>query len=73
MSQLQINIQDGDQSHEGWAELTEAEAMALAQFCKRVTFSEMRDCAVDNDEAYLIRDAIDKLQTGLRLAGYAPR
>lgn len=39
-----------------------AEAMALAQFVKRVTWTEMRACAVDEAECYEIRAAIDKVQ-----------
>ena len=54
-------------------ELTEQEAMALAQFVKRVGWSEMRDNAVDDDEAYLIRDAISKIQDDLAEKGFAPR
>ncbi|MEM5460729.1 hypothetical protein VSR69_38805 [Paraburkholderia phytofirmans] len=53
--------------------MSEAEALALAQLCKRITFSDMRSCAVDDNEAYVIRDAVDKLQGALKAAGYAPR
>jgi hypothetical protein len=49
------------------------EAYALAQLCKRITFSDLRSCSVDNDEAYVMRDAVHKLQAALRSAGYAPR
>jgi len=53
--------------------LDKQEAMALAQFCKRLCWSDIRGCAVDDDEAYLMRDAVDKLQNALRDCGYAPR
>jgi hypothetical protein len=53
--------------------LTESQARALAQFVKRVTWTEMRSCAVDNQEAELIRDALDHVRTGLADEGYAPR
>ena len=53
--------------------MNEVEALALAQLCKRITFSDMRSCAVDDNEAYVMRDAIGKLQAALRTAGYAPR
>ena len=43
-------------------ELPSAEAMALAQFVKRVTWTEMRACAADEAECYEIRAAIDKVQ-----------
>jgi hypothetical protein len=54
-------------------ELPPSAALALAQFVKRVTWKEMRDCAVDEAEAYEIRAAIDTLQKALGQAGYAPR
>jgi hypothetical protein len=73
MSHLRLDIADGEASPEGYAELNEAEALALAQLCKRITFGDMRSCAVDDNEAYVMRDAIVKLQTALRTAGYAPR
>lgn len=53
--------------------LTEDEALALAQFVKRVGFSEMRQNATDDEEAYLIRAGIDALQKSLAAAGFAPR
>lgn len=54
-------------------ELTSAEAMALAQFVKRIGWSEMRQCAVDDKEAYEISDSIATLQKALNESGYAPR
>jgi hypothetical protein len=54
-------------------ELNEELADALAQFVKRVGFSEMRSNAVDDAEAYLIRDAIDRVRMGLANAGFSPR
>jgi len=54
-------------------DLPDEEAQALAQFVKRVTWSEMRACAVDEAECYQIRAAIDKLQRALADADYAPR
>jgi hypothetical protein len=53
-------------------ELPAAEALALAQFVKRVTWSAMRECAVDEAECYEIRAAIDKVQRALADASYAP-
>ena len=50
-----------------------SQAMALAQFVKRVTWSEIRSCAVDDDEAYLIREAIEALQRALAENGFSPR
>lgn len=54
-------------------ELPPAEALALAQFVKRVTWTEMRSCAVDEAECYEIRAAIDKVRSALAEANYAPR
>jgi hypothetical protein len=54
-------------------DLPPAEASALAQFVKRVTWTEMRACAVDEAECFEIRAAIDKVQRALADANYAPR
>ena len=53
--------------------LGEAQALALAQFVKRVGWSEFRANAVDDDEAREIRAAVDALQKALAEAGFAPR
>ena len=50
-----------------------AEALALAQFVKRVTWEAMRECSVDEAECYEIRAAIDKVRSALAEANYAPR
>ena len=57
----------------GDTELSDAETLALAQFVKRLGWSEFRQNAASDDEAYLIRDAVSKLQDALAGAGYAPR
>lgn len=49
------------------------QALALAQFVKRVGWSEFRGNAVDEREAYVIRDAVDALAKALAEQGYAPR
>lgn len=54
-------------------DLTEDQALALAQFVKRVTWSDFRQCAVDDDEAYLIGDAVNQVARSLADKGYAPR
>ncbi len=54
-------------------ELNAELAVALAQFVKRVGYTDMRSNAVDDQEAYLIRDAIDRVRIGLAKAGFAPR
>jgi hypothetical protein len=53
--------------------LTESQALALAQFVKRVGWQEFRQNAVDDDEAYVIRDAIDVVAKALKNEGFAPR
>lgn len=54
-------------------ELTEDEAEQLAQFLKRVGFSDFRGLATSDQEAYLMRDATDRLRVALREVGFAPR
>lgn len=54
-------------------ELTDSQAMALAQFVKRLTWSEMRACAVDDDETWVMKDAIQALQKSLADASFSPR
>ena len=54
-------------------ELTEAEAMAYAQFLKRVGWREYRENSVNEAEADLMRDAGYKIQGALIEKGYAPR
>ena len=54
-------------------ELTDSQAMALAQFVKRLTWSEMRACAVDDDETWVMKDAIQALQNSLADVGFSPR
>ena len=54
-------------------ELPDLEALALAQFVKRVGWQEFRQNAVDEDEAYMIRAVIEKLQDALAQSGYSPR
>ncbi|WP_367154680.1 hypothetical protein [Methylomonas sp. HYX-M1] len=54
-------------------ELPDKEALALAQLCKRISWSDCRENAVNDDEAYIMMDAIAKLQKSLAESGYAPR
>lgn len=53
--------------------LDESEALALAQFVKRVGWSEIRQNAVDDAEAYEIRDALGRIALTLAWGGYEPR
>ncbi|HGM5391990.1 TPA: hypothetical protein ACKP07_004931 [Serratia marcescens] len=54
-------------------ELTQSQALALAQFVKRLTWSEIQACAVDENETYEMRDAVNILQKSLAEAGFSPR
>lgn len=54
-------------------ELTADQANALAEFVKRCGWSEWRQNAVDDAEAYLMRDAFDQLSRALKDSGYSPR
>ena len=54
-------------------ELSDAQAWNLAQFLKRVGWHEFRANAVDEDEAYAIREAVEEVQKALSNAGYKPR
>ena len=54
-------------------ELTDDQAWNLAQFLKRVGFSDFRSNAQNEEEAYAMRDAANRVAVALREAGYAPR
>ena len=54
-------------------ELTDDQALALAQFVKRCGWKEWRENAVDDDEAAMMRQAFDQLSKSLRDGGYSPR
>ena len=53
--------------------LTQEQALALAQFLKRVGIDDYRSLAVDHDEAWLMRDAGERVREALREVGIAPR
>jgi len=53
--------------------LTDAQAWEYAQFLKRVCFSEYRNKATSDDEAYRMRDAGEQIRQALAETGYAPR
>jgi len=54
-------------------ELDEADALALSQFAKRLTWSGMRAYAKDDQEADEIRSGIERLAFGLADVGFDPR
>lgn len=51
--------------------LTGAQALALAQFVKRVRWIEIRQNAVGDDEADLMMDAMYEVAKAIEDAGYA--
>ncbi|MGH8385470.1 MAG: DUF7706 family protein [Pseudomonas sp.] len=53
--------------------LTQAETSALAQFVKRVGWFEFNSHAANEDEAHLVKQAVDKLQDVLSRSGYDPQ
>jgi hypothetical protein len=62
MSEVRINVTINDE-----------QALALAQFVKRVRWTEVRQNAVGDDEADLMMDAMNEVAKALAEAGYAPR
>lgn len=54
-------------------ELTPQEALALAQFVKRVRWTEVRQNAIGDEEADLMMDAMREVAKALAEAGYSPR
>jgi len=53
--------------------LSDQEAWDLAQFLKRVGYAEFRSNAVDDDEAYRMQSAAEKVRGNLAAMGYRPR
>lgn len=54
-------------------ELTDWQALALAQFVKRAGYYDFRRCAVNEEEAYEMMHACDQVRDGLARIGYRPR
>lgn len=54
-------------------ELPEAEAWALAQYLKRAGFTDYRQLAQNDEEAYVMRDGAERIRDALADAGIAPR
>lgn len=54
-------------------ELTDEQAQALAQYLKRYIWTDVRQSAASDEEAYLMRDAFNAMQYALTGAGYSPR
>jgi predicted ATPase len=54
-------------------ELTDEQALALAQLCKRLSWAEYRQNAASESEAYTMRTAVTLLRDELAYKGFAPR
>ena len=53
--------------------LTDAQARQFAQFLKRACYSDYRDHAIDDTEAYQMIDAGERIREALAEVGFAPR
>ncbi len=56
-----------------FAQVSDAELMALAQLVKRIYWADMRKLAVSDRETEQMASAVVKLQDALTEVGYAPR
>lgn len=54
-------------------DLSDDEALALAQMCKRVSYAAIRELSADNFEADEMIEAVIKLRSALSAAGFSPR
>jgi hypothetical protein len=54
-------------------QLSDQDAWGLAQFLKRVGYSDFRSNAVDDKEAYRMLAAAEKVRRNLVAMGYDPR
>ena len=68
--QLQVTKPSGQS---GTVELSESQTWALAELCKRITFSDCKSNAIDDEEARQMIAATDRLGEALAKAGYITR
>lgn len=54
-------------------ETSEAELEALAQFVKRIGWTDIRQNAANDEEAQLMRAGLDRIRSALADLGYEPR
>jgi hypothetical protein len=54
-------------------ELNETEAMAFAQFLKRVGYEDFKTFSVSSEEAYLMQSAGESIRKALALKNISPR
>lgn len=67
------SIRNSQQTLKLKIELDADDALQLAQFCKRVSFSDFRSNACNDDEAYAMRHAMSVIREHLNRAGFDPR
>jgi len=53
--------------------LSDEQAWALAQLLKRLGYSDCRGLAIDDNEAWLMMVAAERVRQALAEVGYAPR
>ena len=53
--------------------LSKDEAWALAEMCKRIGWTDLRQLAAGDDEADFMQAALIKMAKQLALEGYSPR
>lgn len=53
--------------------LTKEEAWAIAEFCKRVGWTDLRQLAADDDEADAMQAAFIKIAKEFARTGFSPR
>jgi hypothetical protein len=54
-------------------ELTDEQALALAELCKRAFIERVRPFAADDAEAWQMLEALEQVGRALAQDGYAPR
>lgn len=54
-------------------ELSDPQALALAQLVKRMPLSDLKTNALNEDEAYEMQAALERVRTALADQGFAPR
>ena len=54
-------------------ELTDDQALALAQLIKRIPLSDLRTHAQDEEEAYVMQGALEQVRKALGDQGFNPR
>lgn len=54
-------------------QLDENRTTALVQFVKRLSWSDLHGCTMNDEEVWVMKSAVDRLQRALREKGYAPR